>query len=95
MLLVPLSDPAGLGGWHCLPHPERLIANQELFGWGYATEYTVLQYITCSFKAIKYKIGTFASQVARYYAIVVYPQAYDEPHSCPYQETNLPKYLVA
>ena len=29
MLLVPLSDPAGVGGCHCLPHPERLIANQE------------------------------------------------------------------
>ena len=25
-----LSDPAGVGGWHCVPHPERLIANQEL-----------------------------------------------------------------
>ena len=30
MLLVPLLDPAGVGGCHCLPHPERLIANQEL-----------------------------------------------------------------
>ena len=29
VLLVPLSDPAGVGGWHCVPHPERLIANQE------------------------------------------------------------------
>ena len=29
MLLVPLSDPAGVGGWHCVPHAERLIANQE------------------------------------------------------------------
>ena len=29
MLLVPLLDPAGVGGCHCLPHPERLIANQE------------------------------------------------------------------
>ena len=29
MLLVTLSDPAGVGGWHCLPHPQRLIANQE------------------------------------------------------------------
>ena len=28
-LLVALSDPAGVGGWHCVPHPERLIANQE------------------------------------------------------------------
>ena len=24
-----LSDPAGLGGWHCVQHPERLIANQQ------------------------------------------------------------------
>ena len=31
MLLVPLLDPAGVGGRHCLPHPERLIANQELY----------------------------------------------------------------
>ena len=31
VLLVPLSDPAGVGGGHCLPYPERLIANQELF----------------------------------------------------------------
>ena len=32
ILLVPLSDPAGVaGGWHyCLSIPERLIANQEL-----------------------------------------------------------------
>ena len=29
MLLVPLLDPAGVGGCHCLPHPDRLIANQE------------------------------------------------------------------
>ena len=29
MLLIPLSDPAGMGGWRCLSHPERLIANQE------------------------------------------------------------------
>ena len=31
MLLVPLLDPAGVGGCHCFPHPERLIANQEYF----------------------------------------------------------------
>ena len=30
MLLVPLSDPAGVGGCHCQPHPERLLANQGL-----------------------------------------------------------------
>ena len=30
MLLIPLSNPAGVGGWHCPLHPERLIANQEL-----------------------------------------------------------------
>ena len=30
MLLVPLWDPAGVGGQRCVPHPERLIANQEL-----------------------------------------------------------------
>ena len=29
MLLVPLLDPAGVGGRHCLQHPERLIANKE------------------------------------------------------------------
>ena len=29
MLLVPLLDPAGVGGCHCLSHPERLIAIQE------------------------------------------------------------------
>ena len=29
ILLVPLSDPAGVGGCHCPPYPERLIANQE------------------------------------------------------------------
>ena len=29
ILLVPLSNPAGVGGWHCPPYPERLIANQE------------------------------------------------------------------
>ena len=28
MLSIPLSDPAGVGGWHCLPYPDRLIANQ-------------------------------------------------------------------
>ena len=42
ILLVPLSDPAGVGGWHCVPHPERLIANQEysntysIIGWSQA-----------------------------------------------------------
>ena len=30
MLLISLSNPAGVGGWHCPPHPQRLIANQEL-----------------------------------------------------------------
>ena len=30
ILLIPLLDPAGVGGWHCPPYPERLIANQEL-----------------------------------------------------------------
>ena len=29
ILLVPLLDTAGMGGWYCVPHPERLIANQE------------------------------------------------------------------
>ena len=29
ILSIPLSDPASVGGWHCLPHPKRLIANQE------------------------------------------------------------------
>ena len=29
IVIVPFSDPAGVGGWHCVPHPERLIANQE------------------------------------------------------------------
>ena len=27
MLLIPLSDLAGVGGWHCPPHHQRLIAN--------------------------------------------------------------------
>ena len=30
MLLVPLLDPAGVGGRHCLPDPEKLIANHVL-----------------------------------------------------------------
>ena len=29
MLLISLSDPAGMGGWHCPPHRKRMIANQE------------------------------------------------------------------
>ena len=29
MLLISLSDPADMDGWHCLPHLKRLIANQE------------------------------------------------------------------
>ena len=29
MLLVPLSNPASVGGRHCWPYPEKLIANQE------------------------------------------------------------------
>ena len=33
MLLIPLSDSAGVGGWYCPPYPERLIAKQELRGY--------------------------------------------------------------
>ena len=33
MLLIPLLDPAGVGFWHCPPHPERLIANQGLLAY--------------------------------------------------------------
>ena len=32
MLLIPLLDPADVGGRHCPLHPERLIANQETEG---------------------------------------------------------------
>ena len=38
ILFVPLSDPAGVGGWHCVQHPERLIANQQ--------EYAFIQALT-------------------------------------------------
>ena len=44
-------------------------------------------------KATKYEIDTFASQVARNHAIAVYPHAYDEQHSFPYQKSNLTRYL--
>ena len=29
MLLIPLSDPAGVGGWHCPPYPERLLQTKN------------------------------------------------------------------
>ena len=34
-------------------------------------------------------MDTFASQVARNHAITVYPHAYDQQHSFPYQKSNL------
>ena len=43
-------------------------------------------------KATKYEIDTFASQVARNKTIAVYPHAYDEQHSFPYQKSNLTRY---
>ena len=43
-------------------------------------------------KATKYEIDIFASQVARNHAIAVYPHAYDEQISFPYQESNLTRY---
>ena len=43
-------------------------------------------------KATKYEIDTFASQVTRNHAIAVYPHAYDEQHSFPYQKSNLARY---
>ena len=43
-------------------------------------------------KATKHEIDTFASQVARNHAITVYPHAYDEQHSFPYQKSNLTRY---
>ena len=43
-------------------------------------------------KPTKYEIDTFVSQVARNHAIAVYPRAYDEQHSFPYQKSNLTRY---
>ena len=43
-------------------------------------------------KATKYETDIFASQVARNHAIAVYPHAYDEQHSFPYQKSNLTRY---
>ena len=43
-------------------------------------------------KATKYEIDIFASKVARKNAIAVYPHAYDEQHSFPYQKSNLTRY---
>ena len=31
--LIPLLDPASVDFLHCPPHPERLIANQELLAY--------------------------------------------------------------
>ena len=40
----------------------------------------------------KYEIDTFTSQVAKNHAIAVYPHAYDEQRSFPYQKSNLTRY---
>ena len=42
--------------------------------------------------ATKYEIDTLASQVARNHTLAVYPHAYDEQHSFPYQKNNLTRY---
>ena len=41
---IIVSDAADLGGWHCLPHPERLIANQEYELWYGSLGITITSY---------------------------------------------------
>ena len=62
MLLFPLSDPAGMGGSHCLPHPERFIENQKYCG--------VVHCGTAQYRYGKVRYGTVR------YSIVWHSMAY-------------------